>query len=1225
MRFLASTRSLAIPTLWALALACSAAPSGDTTSVQSSGNALSKALAPSGSIVLGVAAYRTPSDGAMHALAATTETLEEVDFDGTIVDWRRRLGYFAGVVGTGAFYAPQDGNQHVIVATDQGDVHEVWFNPATNTYADAPLAHFTSSIAAVDGFTSDDDGREHAIVATADGTITDVSWIPAQGITRAVIGRVTGVVAVDGFYAPDDTNRIVHVATSGGALVEIFYHPGRGGGQSTIATFSGIVDIAGFYTPDDQDRHCIVATSDGVLTEVYYNPSWGLGRAPIGNYAGVASVAGFYSPDGYRRVVIGTTAGSVSELHYSPTKPWGTLPLGTYYRPQPAFDDVGPTSVNGENDTGNNSASGRVTQLAVASTYALAISPNAGVWELPYAADAQMGWIQLRNSPQYANVVAIDPTNESRIVVGQRNVEGDPFLNMMGLWESTDQGATWGLVFDPVYDPDCAVVTDPNTGFPGAHLIASVAVAPGASAGTSSTYAGTACGIARSQAGGSYQILAPTRGLGIVTALTSSQLADGRTMVWARTTGSAGRSLLYSSNDGATWTVLPFPASVNGTPVSFASRGDDESIAAYGAKAVFVASAAPNTTEAVFFDSATSTWIVESVAPTDGTGLNGRRLVKAFPNASASPTIVVGTSQDLYVGARWDTALDRPLAWQHYAATGERNQNDGDPNAIHADTWDFAIANGAPSGPWSLVASDGGVYRFAGGQSNWEAINAGLRVHSAQGAVALPVGHLNPPRLAYATVDNESWWRADMPPYALPSLPPPPWSSPNTLGDTTWVQGDQANPHIASDDRHGMSSLLLDFGHPEANPSGLPPVYTIDCVDTDCHGMPFGFGQFHFIQSLETESAPPYLDALLLVQAPYVEQHSDGSYGPVSLPSNPDGGPILLRNRAFAQNPTTLVSQLQPPAWTVEAQDLPVGTAGVLSSGGHATPTYYAVVREASGNHLYKRAPGASGWTLLTAAGSFFLEPSWLFVANVAGPVFVNPFNPNVVVVVGCDASGVGAVRVSNDGGKSFTVDEALTALASESGRIDVTQDYFGGSDLGTPVGMTRHDAMLGALSSMTWNRERPREVVAGSVLGGAWFSSDGRTWQSLAPSLPTPRAPVASVAIDPEAASVSTFGRGFLRVTGYREAPLATFFRDRTTGGTLAQLVAASGAPVASTSVDAFIVTTSGAWQFLGKLTTDANGNLATPTNAAGSTVHLSFAGTPTLAGATTAFRRSP
>jgi hypothetical protein len=393
-------KRFAIPALVTLALACSAAPSGDTTSARSSSNPSSnprtQALAPSGSLVLGVAAYPTPSDGAMHAVAATTETLEEVDFDGTIVNWRRRLGYFAGVVATGAFYAPQDGNQHVIVATDQGDVHEVWFNPATDTYSDAPLAHFTSSVRAVDGFTSDDDGREHAIVATANGTITDVSWIPAQGITQDVIGHITGAVAVDGFYAPDDTNRIVHVATSGGALVEIFYHPGRGRGQSTIATFNGIVDIAGFYTPDDQDRHCIVATTDGVITEVYYNPSWGLGRAPIGNYAGVASVAGFYSPDGYRRVVIGTTGGSVSELHYSPTMPWGTLPLGTYYRPQPAFDDAGPTSVNGTVEPYNNSASGRVTQLAVASAYALAVSPNAGIWKLPYAADAQMGWTQLR-------------------------------------------------------------------------------------------------------------------------------------------------------------------------------------------------------------------------------------------------------------------------------------------------------------------------------------------------------------------------------------------------------------------------------------------------------------------------------------------------------------------------------------------------------------------------------------------------------------------------------------------------------------------------------------------------------------------------------------------------------------------------------------------------------------------------------------------------------------
>jgi len=59
------------------------------------------------------------------------------------------------------------------------------------------------------------------------------------------------------------------------------------------------------------------------------------------------------------------------------------------------------------------------------------------------------------------------------------------------------------------------------------------------------------------------------------------------------------------------------------------------------------------------------------------------------------------------------------------------------------------------------------------------------------------------------------------------------------------------------------------------------------------------------------------------------------------------------------------------------------------------------------------------------------------------GPVFVNPYDPNRIVILATDG-----VKASSDSGATFLPDAVLTALTTASGTYPITRDYCARADL---------------------------------------------------------------------------------------------------------------------------------------------------------------------------------
>ena len=283
---------------------------------------------------------------APHAATMGVYTASGTVFSGAAVDWARVLeageptvvqvtgtvvrrlgGISAGLatlaqlpamVALDGFYSPDDQDRHAIVATDDGNVTEIYFKPATGI--NQTVIASLPGIRDVAAFYSDDDGYRHAIVAQQDGTLTEVFYHPAHGIGQAVLGTFPGVGAVAAFYSPDDGYRHAIVAQQDGTLTEVFYHPQHGQGQAVLGTFPGVADVGAFYSPDDQYRHAVVLAGADV-TEVFYNPQSGQGQTVVASLPGALRVSAFYAGDDAffnRRVLVSCSDGRVHEVRFSP-------------------------------------------------------------------------------------------------------------------------------------------------------------------------------------------------------------------------------------------------------------------------------------------------------------------------------------------------------------------------------------------------------------------------------------------------------------------------------------------------------------------------------------------------------------------------------------------------------------------------------------------------------------------------------------------------------------------------------------------------------------------------------------------------------------------------------------------------------------------------------------------------------------------------------------------
>ncbi len=259
---------------------------------------------------------RVVAAGEAHAAAITKNVMNRL---GGNPKGLAQLRSIPGLIRCDAFFTPDDSNRHAIVAANNGDIHEIYFNPQTGIF-DTILANIAGAID-VGAFYSPDDKMRHVIVAAADGGIYEIYFRPDIGINVTRIGSISQAIAVAGFYSPDDGNRHAIVAARNGDIHEIYFNPQTGIFDTILANIAGAIDVGAFYSPDDQMRHAVVGQADGTITEVYFNPRIGISQAVIGRVPGLAQLTAYYAAnDNFfnRRVQVLTSGGRVHEVRFHP-------------------------------------------------------------------------------------------------------------------------------------------------------------------------------------------------------------------------------------------------------------------------------------------------------------------------------------------------------------------------------------------------------------------------------------------------------------------------------------------------------------------------------------------------------------------------------------------------------------------------------------------------------------------------------------------------------------------------------------------------------------------------------------------------------------------------------------------------------------------------------------------------------------------------------------------
>ena len=91
--------------------------------------------------------------------------------------------------------------QHAIVATNDGQVHEVFFNSSAGTHITQPALATLPGIVSIAGYVTPNDGLQHVIVATNDGQVHEVFFSSSAGIhvTQPALAKLPGIVSIAGY------------------------------------------------------------------------------------------------------------------------------------------------------------------------------------------------------------------------------------------------------------------------------------------------------------------------------------------------------------------------------------------------------------------------------------------------------------------------------------------------------------------------------------------------------------------------------------------------------------------------------------------------------------------------------------------------------------------------------------------------------------------------------------------------------------------------------------------------------------------------------------------------------------------------------------------------------------------------------------------------------------------------------------------------------------------
>lgn len=1135
----------------------------------------------------GVAGYYTQADKYQHAIVANNGSLYEIFFNQAKGIFQSHLGRFRDTVAIAGYSAPADaGRQSVIIARGNGEIHQLWFNAAG--ISSALLDRVTGTVD-VGALYSYDTGRQHAVAVTSGGDVVELAWLPAAGVRRTTLTNIPGASHVAGFFTLDDHRNIVLVATTSGDVWEIFYSDPTKIGRSVIFHApEPIIDLAGFYTDDDNFRHAIVGMASGTIQEVFYHPVKGKGTPVLRTIPGMRHLAAYTTvpDDHWRHVIVGMDDGTVQELFYDPAKGQGLGVLRSFPAEFTTAEDTSVEGPNSEQPQTWGSTAGLTAAIAGNNVVQYAVSLNAGVW---LSTDAHP-WRQLPDSPPRALSIAMNPGNALHIAVGERNGDSaSSVLDRSGVWESRDGGLHWSYILNPRTIAGCSSQAVPGLVFDK----------------DGNLFVALECGIAERLAGATtFTALAGTGGRAVTNVAT--QVVGGAVWMWGRTQS----DFLLSKDDGATWSRIAIPATIGADTVRRGSRGEDFSLAAFESSAFTIG----NTTRggcAITYDGNSASWSLTDIKDGDGTGLGGRRFTKAFFVHSPAPhwVLLAGTGQGVFMG---DVAGGSISLWRRIAETpwplGPGDRHEFNPvSAIHSDIWDANVADAAD--PVISISTDGGVYRTTlssatgnppGTSPAWTHQNEGLHTHHVHTLTLLTENPARRSKIVYSTADNNEWLRNSTPivdPFAA-------WRTWGLQGDSNWTAGDNGSSPVAMITRHPQLTHLTAFG------DTAPPAAAFWAQNP--RGLVFypnaGFNaeQFHHvIQTPKDEASNPLLDVVMLAHLPLNSPD----------PANPV---VLIRTRTFAANPDFPTSKFASPAWTVEDAALPPGAQRVWAAGGHniqGGPTYYLYCENGGTPRVYRRAGPGSPWVDLTPAIADPL-PGVPYLA-VHGPLFVNPYDRNHLYVL--TARGV---RVSTDGGTTFSDETVLTALLTGSAKYPVTARYSGGNP--DQVVHYSQARIMGTLSDVVFLRDNPAEVVASSPFTGVFYrNAVCGTWQNVTQFLPTPLPAIGSVGVDHEAIYAAFEGRSVWRVLAYELAPVATFYsRTGLAPGDIARLLFSDGSAVAGQSVQVTVTTLTGTEAFSGPLTTRAGGGISLPPLPAGSyVVHADFRGALGTAASATSF----
>ena len=222
-----------------------------------------------------------------------------------------------------------------------------------------------------------------------------------------------------------------------------------------------------------------------------------------------------------------------------------------------------------------------------------------------------------------------------------------------------------------------------------------------------------------------------------------------------------------------------------------------------------------------------------------------------------------------------------------------------------------------------------------------------------------------------------------------------------------------------------------------------------------------------------------------------------------------------LDGKAFLFRTLAIGSITQPDHWhdPNKAQQvgpqLPIGAIIPQAAGGHARPVFYAGTRV--GGNVFKLNDAHTAWNMIV--------PNSALLTRVKSALrwFVDPYEPNTIYVL--DADGV---KVSTDGGRSWSVDARFTRVITADGKLTISASL---------------------LQDMLFLRGERQTRFAVGTAGVFWTENFGIEWVPIVNSIALPGRPE-SMFFDPlsnpsdRALYVDCENRSILRVGGIPGPP---------------------------------------------------------------------------------------